>query len=112
MRNPETDGTEVVGMATVQRIRDVKAGDWRTLETFWGNGGSVQGVFRLPAGARIKVRYGAGWLGFNRQQQTLDGVVAKTLDVGSVGSVARARMQMRVNQDAEVSYTLHLPGPG
>ncbi len=98
-------------MATVDRGPfDLKAGDWRTLETFFG-AGDAQGVFRRPAGARIKVRYGVGWFGFDRQRQTLDGTNAKTLDVGSNGAKARARMQMRVNQDAEVSYVLHLPGP-
>jgi hypothetical protein len=99
-------------VATVDRVRFVKAGDWRTLETFFGTGGSAQGVFVHPAGARIKVRYGFGWFGFNRQSQTLDGIRTRTLDVGSVGSAARARMQMRVNGDVEVTYVLHLPGPG
>jgi hypothetical protein len=97
-------------MATVDRIRDVKEGDWRTLETFFG-GGPAQGVFTRPQGARIRVRYGFGWFGFNRQTQTLEGNSVRTLDVGSLGSNARARMQMRVNQDTEVSYVLHLPGP-
>jgi hypothetical protein len=103
---------EEVAMATINRIRDVKAGDWRTLETFWGPGGSAQGVFVNPSGARIKVRYGYGWFGFNRQSQTLDGIRARTLDIGTIGSAGRARMQMRVNQDVEVNYVLHLPGPG
>ena len=97
-------------MATVDRTRLVRAGDWRTLETFWGFSGEAQGVFRHPVGAMIKVRYGLGWFGFNRQTQTLDGT-ARTLEVGNVGSASRARMQMRVSQDAEVSYVLHLPGP-
>jgi hypothetical protein len=97
-------------MATVERIRDVTEGGWRTLETFWG-GGPAQGVFRRPAGARIKVRYGVGWFGFDRQTQTLDETTVKTLDVGRLGSTARARMQMRVERDAEVTYVLHLPGP-
>lgn len=99
-------------MATINRIRDIEAGAWRTLETFWGPGGSAQGVFLNPSGARIKVRYGFGFFGFNRQSQTLNGVSSKTLDVGSIGSAGRARMQMRVNADTEVSYVLHLPGPG
>ncbi|WP_448640257.1 hypothetical protein [Geodermatophilus sp. URMC 63] len=99
-------------VATLPRERLVEAGGWRTLETFWGPGGSAQGVFDRPTGANIKVRYGFGFLGFDRQSQTLDGVRVKTLDVGTIGSGARARMQMRVSQDVLVSYVLHLPGPG
>jgi len=97
-------------MATFERIRDVAAGDWRTLEKFWGFGGSAQGVFQRPSGATIKVRYGFGWFGFDRQKQTLNETTTKTLEVGKIGSTSRARMQMRVNRDSEVHYVLHLHG--
>lgn len=96
-------------VATVTRIRDVTAGGWRTLETFWN--ATAQGVFRLPAGARIKVRYGFGWLGWDSQSQTLDGANPRTLEITSGASKARARMQMTVVRDSEVQYVIHLPGP-
>jgi hypothetical protein len=96
-------------MAVVTREVFVTAGGWRTLETFFN--ASVVGVFRDPAGAQIKVRYGVGFFGFDRQRQTLDGDTDKRLDVGKGGSLARARMQMKVNHDTDVTYRLILPGP-
>jgi hypothetical protein len=96
-------------MATVSRTKFVGKGDWRTLETFFN--ASATGTFEDPSGALIKVRYGVGFFGFDRQKQTLDGESVKRLEVGSGGSLARARMQIRVNRDADVTYTLILPGP-
>ena len=96
-------------MPTVTRTRFVTRGGWRTLETFFGS--SATGVFEDPAGARIKVRYGFGFFGFDRQKQTLDGQTAKRLEVGSTASLARARMQVRVERDADITYSLILPGP-
>ncbi len=37
----------------------VEAGDWQTLVTLWNT--TATGLFRGPAGAQIKVRYGDGW---------------------------------------------------
>ena len=96
-------------MATVTRIKFVTEGGWRTLETFLN--ASATGVFDKPAGAVIKVRYGVGFLGFDRQKQTLDGRNPRRLEVGSAGSLARARMQIRVDRDTDVTYTVILPGP-
>ena len=96
-------------MATVVRTKTVTKGDWRTLETFFNT--TATGVFRTPAGASIKLRFGVGFLGFDRQKQTLDGVNDKRLEVTSGLSKLRARMQMRVSQDAVVTYTIFLPGP-
>ncbi len=96
-------------MATVTKTVLVRASDWRTLETFWN--ASATGVFVDPSGAQIKVRYGVGWFGFDRQKQTLNGETQKRLEVGKGGSWARARMQMKVSRDSEVTYTLFLPGP-
>ncbi len=45
----------------------VRKGDWRTLETFFNAKGVA--FFRAPVGATIKVRYGVGWLGKDRQVQ-------------------------------------------
>ena len=96
-------------MSTVTRTKFVSKGAWRTLESFFS--ASAIGVFEDPASARIKVRYGIGFLGFDRQKQTLDGQTVKRLEIGSSGSLARARMQIRVKKDADVTYTLILPGP-
>jgi hypothetical protein len=101
---PATDpGTADFALAScVDRIRYVRAGDWRTLETFWNV--SATGYFRLPAGAQIKVRYGVGWLGYDSQKKTLDGTL-KTLRVGSA-SLLLARMQMKFSRSAYVYYTI------
>jgi hypothetical protein len=95
--------------ATVIKTVFVRSGDWRTLETYV-NAAAI-GVFNDPAGAQIKVRYGVGIFGFDRQKQTLDGSTNKRLDVGKTASLSRARMQIKVNRDTEVTYTLILEGP-
>ncbi len=86
------------------RTRLVTKGDWRTVESFWNATGTA--FFRAPTGARIKVRYGVGFLGFNRQTQTLDGASYKKLSLGSA-SVTRARMQIKVSQTTEVTYDVY-----
>ena len=96
-------------MPLINKTVIVTEGGWRTLETFFNASGV--GVFEDPAGAKIKVRYGIGVFGFDGQKRTLDGEIDKQLDVGKGGSIARARMQIRVNRDSEVAYTLILPGP-
>ena len=80
-----------------------QAGDWRTLETFWNT--SATGYFYFPAGAQIKVRYGVGWLGYDSDKQTLDGLSTKVLRVGGA-SVVRARMQMKFGRSLYVNYTI------
>ena len=85
-------------MATVTRTKVVKAGAWRTLE--WGVNASFGCIFRAPAGAQVKLRTGIGWLGSDRQKQTLDGGFDKTINAGGFYS----RVQMKVQQDAQVSY--------
>lgn len=88
-------------MAT--KTKYIKKGDWRTVEWFWNATGT--GYFTCPAGAKIKVRYGVGWAGWNSQQQTLDGNSVKTLSIASA-SVAYARMQMKVSQSTTVTYDI------
>lgn len=88
----------------VLRRRQVPAGDWRTLEHFWNARGTA--FFRRPADAEIKVRYGIGWFGFDTQEQTLNGADYKKLEVGR-GSIARARMQMKVPETTTVTYEVH-----
>ncbi|WP_375764904.1 hypothetical protein NR798_24615 [Archangium gephyra] len=88
------------------RVKRIESGDWRTVESFWNAKGTA--FFRLPAGARIKVRYGVSFLGFDRQEQVLDGSNFKKLEVGS-GSLANARMQVRVSQTTDVTYDVY-PG--
>ncbi len=96
-------------MATTTLTVHVKAGAFRTLQTFFN--ASATGVFRDPKGATIKVRIGVGFLGFDRQKQTLNGDDTKTLKISGGTSLLRARMQIRVLKDSDVTYTLHLPGP-
>ncbi len=89
-------------MGVVVRESFVRAGGWRTLATLVNV--DAEGRFRTPAGARIKLRYGVGWFGFDRQKQTLDGETLKRLKVGSTASLSRARMQMSVTTDAHVTW--------
>ncbi len=85
------------------------AGTWKTLETFWGSVGGTTAFFLLPTGVRIKVRYGLGWFGWDRQTQTLDGVNEKRLSVS--GFVGRARMQARSATSTTLSYEIEFFGP-
>ncbi len=88
----------------------VKAGDWRTLNTYW-NSPAGTGRFLLPAGAQIKVRYGDGWpLGKDRQKQTLDGIHPKDLVIGK-WSLLVARMQIKVQSDSRINFELIFEGP-
>lgn len=88
------------------RTKRVEAGDWRTLEWFFNAKGTA--FFKAPAGAKIKMRYGVGWLGKDGQKKTLDGHNKKKLSTG-LGSVFRARMQMRVERTVDVTYDVY-PG--
>ena len=85
----------------ILRQKHVKAGDWRTLESYWNATG--HGYFREPAGAEIKVLYGASWLSKDRQKQRLDGINIKKLEIGA-WSVSYARIQIKVPQDTDVNY--------
>ena len=88
------------------RIKHVTSGDWRTLEWFFNAGGTA--FFEQPAGAEIKVRYGVGWFGKDRQKQKLDGTTRK-LQVGGGSSLTRARMQIKVQRTGDVRYDVY-PG--
>ena len=82
----------------------IEAGGWRTVESFWNAKGTA--FFRSPVDAEIKVRYGGGFLGFDRQKQTLNGSDYKKLSVG-MGSIAYARMQIKVPQTTYVTYDVY-----
>ena len=96
-------------MAEVQRTKRVKA---RRLADI---GIRMERQFymslRRAEHAEIKIRYGAGWIfGKDSQHQTLDGIHTKSLNVGK-GSLAYARVQMKVRSDADVTYTYVASGP-
>ena len=95
-------------MPDVQKSAQVRAGGWRTLHGGWNI--SFQCRFLAPAGARVRAKYGGGWFSWTRQNQTLDGVAYKTVSIGS-GSLAYARVQIRVQQDTIVDYTYVATGP-
>lgn len=96
-------------MAEISRTKTVRAGAWRTLESGWNATFSCR--FLGPAGAKVKVRYGGGWpFGMDSQTTTLDGSHPKTLSVGG-GSIAYARVQIKVQTDTQVSYTYITVGP-
>ena len=79
----------------------VKKGKWRTLESCW-NCPEIVAYFVAPSGAQIKVRKGVGWLGWDSQKQTLNGVDTKTL---SLGGIIFERMQIKVPDSTYVTYT-------
>jgi hypothetical protein len=93
----------------VERMNYVSAGEYRTLATIWNASAAAQ--FRCPAGAKIRVRYGAGWLSKNRQQQTLDCNTAKRLSIGSSWSKFGARMQIKVPESGYVTWWYITEGP-
>ena len=62
-------------------------------------------MFRKPAGAKIKLRYGVGFLGFDRSKQTLDGREIRKLEFGA-DSLAGVRVQIYVDQDCYVNYAV------
>lgn len=80
----------------------IKKGKWRTVEWFFNAKGVA--FFRAPKDASIKVRYGVGWFGKDRQKQKLDGNTYKKLSVGK-WSLTRARMQIKVKKDIWVTYS-------
>lgn len=94
--------------ATVERTTWVSAGSYRTLAGLWHT--TAVGTFRCPAEARIRVRYGYGWLARNRQNQTLDCDSYKRLSVGA-WSVLYARMQIKVPTSQYVQWTYTVDGP-
>jgi hypothetical protein len=88
------------------RTLRLKAGAWRTVESLWG--GSATAFFRAPIDAQVRVYYGLDVLGTERQTQTLDGEHYAKVEVGS-GSLAHARIQVRVVRDATFTYDIY-PG--
>ena len=83
------------------KTKRIKPGKWRTVETAWNAKLAI--VFKAPAGAKVKVRYGLGWFGKDRQKNELDGVSYKTLNVGRA-SIAYARFQIKVDRPVDVTY--------
>jgi hypothetical protein len=89
------------------RTLRLKAGAWQTVESLWGT--SATAFFRAPAGAQVRVYYGLGRLGAERQTQTLDceHYVKVAVSVGS--SLAHARIQVLVRRDSTFTYDIY-PG--
>lgn len=89
------------------RTKRIAGAGWRTVESFW----NVRGMafFKASSGTLIKVRYGVGWCGLDRQKQTLNGRDFKKLEVG-LGSLGYARMQVRVSQTTDVTYDVYSDG--
>jgi hypothetical protein len=88
------------------KVKRVPAGKTVTVESFWNATGTA--FFRGPAGVKINVKYGKGWLSVNRQEQTLDGETIKKLTVGK-GSLVVARMRVKAPQITDLSYDVY-PG--
>lgn len=69
-------------MSRISKTVFVKAGKWQTLETRWSSA-EIRFYFRNPQGAKIRARYGFGWLSKNRQKQLLDGNSEKRISIGT-----------------------------
>ncbi|MER5463737.1 hypothetical protein ABT010_24225 [Streptomyces sp. NPDC002668] len=119
-RGPQTaqpTSRPIVGAATLApTVRTemetyVRAGDWRTVYWLWGSGVTTHGEFKRPEGAQIKVRYGLGWFGVDRQKQTLDGTT-KVLTTQGSATYTRVRFQIKVKQDTRVRWVHIVEGPG
>ncbi len=83
------------------RQKFIKKNKWTTLEYFFNAKGVA--FFKAPKSSAIKVRYGVGWIGKDRQNQKLDGTNYKKLAVSN-WSLVGARMQIKVPQDGTITY--------
>lgn len=88
---------------------DLIPGRWHDLEVVYGKAPEIILSFRVPAGVQLKVRYGYGRFGRNRQQQTTDGESVRRLKVS--GWVGRVRMQAKVTRTTELVWKRTTPGP-
>lgn len=84
-------------MSRISKTVFVKAGKWRALETRW-------------ASAKIKARYGFGWLSKNRQKQPLDGNSGKRISIGTWG-VNRVNVQIKTSNISNLDYDIEVIGP-
>jgi hypothetical protein len=91
----------------IQRENYVTSGGYRTLATLWNVSRTAE--FRCPAGAKIRVLYGYGWLSFSRQNQTLDCTNPKRLSIGSWSKIG-ARIQIQVPQSGYVTWWYIIEG--
>lgn len=91
-----------------QQTSHVQAGEYRTLVKLWNT--SARAEFLCPHGARVRVRYGGGWLAVNRQTQTLDCQTAKRVSVGKFSAVV-ARIQIKVPETGYVNWAYITEGP-
>ena len=87
------------------RTLRLKAGAWRTVEALRGT--SATAFFRAPIDAQVRVYYGLGPLGAERQVQTLDGEHYAKVEVGT--SLVPAKIQILVPRDATFTYDIY-PG--
>lgn len=96
-------------MSRITKTVFVNAGKWRTLETHWSSA-EIRFYFRNPQGAKIRVRYGYGWLSKNRQTQTVDGNSEKIISIGTWG-LTRAKVQMKTLNNSNITYDIEVIGP-
>jgi hypothetical protein len=90
-------------------IKQVRRDEWTTLEWFLGTSAEV--VFKEPAGAMIRIRYGIGWFSYTKQHQTFDGVRHRRLIVSGL-SLFLARVQVYSPVDTGIVYKLFFDTSG
>ena len=88
------------------RTKLVKAGGWRTLESYWNATGTA--FFLLPRNAKVRIRYGgeSWWNGFTRQEKKLDGNIVTKISIG-MGSLIYARLQASNFTDINMTYDVY-----
>jgi len=81
----------------------VRKNKWCTVEILWNCRKKI--VFIGPPDARIRVRYGVGWLSANCRVQILDGNQQRIVEVNG-WSVFMAKVQIYSNSEEFISYSL------
>jgi hypothetical protein len=102
-------GASSARAGVTERTSYVTSGGYRTLATIWN--ASAGARFTCPAGAKIRVIYGYGWLSKTRQSQTLDCFELRQLSVGTAWSKFGARFQIKVPESGNVTWWYVTEGP-
>jgi hypothetical protein len=102
-------GAATASADSIPRESYVKSGGYRTLATLWNV--SRKAEFQCPAGAKIRILYGFSIFSKTRQNQTLDCVTVKRLEVSGAWSKVGARLQIKVPQTGIVRWGYVVEGP-
>jgi hypothetical protein len=93
-------------MPPVVRVAHTQANKWTTLETHWNV--PYTAYFQGPAEADVKIRYGGDswWNGWDGSRIHLSDEKVRKISADSIGSLARARLQIRASRECDVRYAI------